>query len=68
MSHPQNDIINEALLEAWRAYQIGKECPKHPGMLIKKGKYGNWDGVKTAFGWCDGGSPTDEFINNYRKD
>lgn len=53
---------------AWQDYQIGKACTKHPLQTIKKGRFGNWCGTKTAFGWCDGGWPTEEFINNFRKE
>jgi hypothetical protein len=54
-------------LAAWQDEQIGKPCPKHPNHKIKRGKWVNWCGVKTAFGWCDGGWPTEEWINNYRQ-
>lgn len=56
-------------LDAWTDYQIGKPCPIH-GSVIKSGKlYGNWCGNKDEWGtWCNGGSPTEEWLINFRKE
>jgi len=53
-------------LEAWQTFLVGKACPKHPAYTIREGKFGLWCGVKTAFGWCDGSWPSEEWLNNYR--
>lgn len=53
-------------LENWQASQIGKQCPKHSGHILKNGKYGIWCGVKTAFGYCNGTWPTDEWLKEER--
>ncbi len=55
-------------IDAWDEYLLGKDCPVHPNAKIKQGKYGLWCGIKTENGWCNGGWPTEEWINNYRKE
>ena len=61
-------MITEQELRAWEKYQIGKPCPNHLDHIIQQGKYGNWCGVKTSFGWCDGGWPSEQWLLNYRKE
>jgi hypothetical protein len=65
---PHRDEITRSELNAWQQYQIGKPCAKHPGHIIKNGRFGLWCGVKTAFGWCDGGWPTEEWLASFRKE
>ncbi len=49
MEISQNDYMK------WEDEQLGKECPFHPGKLIKRGDYGNWCGGKTEVGtYCQG--------------
>ncbi len=56
-------------LEEWEKYILHKPCPIHPNKLIKSGRWGNWCGEKDNLGrYCDGGFPTDEWINNLRKE
>ena len=62
------DTITKQELNAWQEYLPGHFCPKHPSKIIKNGKYGLWCGTKTAFGWCDGGMPTDSWLAKYRKE
>lgn len=60
--------ISREELDKWTDWLVGKPCPKHPNMIIQRGRYGNWCKVKTAFGWCDGGFPTEAYINELRKE
>lgn len=55
-------------LDKWQDDLVGKSCPKHPENIIKRGQWGNWCGHKDKFGWCDGGFPTEEWLNNLRKE
>lgn len=61
-----DNTITQEELKAWQEYQIGKPCTKHPTHILKDGKYGLWCGVKTAFGWCNGDWPTEEWLKNLR--
>ena len=63
-----SDTITRDELAAWQAYQIGKSCTEHPNHILKDGKYGLWCGVKTAFGWCNGAWPSEEFLEKLRKE
>ena len=54
-------------LEKWQEYLVGKDCPKHPGHIIKDGKYGLWCGIHEFNGWCDGGFCTQEWLDNLKK-
>ena len=52
-------------MEIWWKYCRGKPCQYHPAKLIKNGEWGNWCGEKDEMGrWCDGGWPTQEWLNN----
>lgn len=56
-------------LEKWQEHLVGKACPIHTGRLIRNGKFGLWCGAKDDFGrWCDGGSVSQEFLTNLRKE
>lgn len=56
-------------LEAWWKYSVNKPCPLHPKKLIKSGRWGNWCGDKNEIGtYCNGGFPTEEWINKLRKE
>lgn len=57
-----NMELTREQLTKWQEHIIGKRCQKHPTHTVKEGKYGLWCGVKTAFGWCDGGWPTEEWL------
>ena len=63
-----NNEITREEIAAWQAYQLGKPCAKHPAHIIKNGKYGLYCGTKTAFGWCDGGWPTEAWLMNFRQE
>lgn len=61
--------MTEKELEQWCNHLIGKACPKHPNRIIKEGRYGLWCGAKDEMDrWCDGGSPTKEFLASIRKE
>lgn len=61
--------MNRETLNAYADYLIGKPCPVHPNNKIKQGRWDIFCGMRDKYGtWCNGGSPTQEFISNYERE
>ena len=53
--------------EAYGKWLIGRKCPIHPTRIVQPSKYSVcWCGAKEFNGYCTCGSPTQEFLNQYR--